>query len=422
MARKIEFLCLNCGRTDYGAYCSNCRYPLRVPEDQLSTLLAKRLLRCYHIDLKSNGELSFPYKELKTKLTMLSEQSEQLLAFDGVFRVRRYIQVIAVIATSQKSKSDIAKLVKEACISLRTERKKLFPGIKFIWITFYLLFEDNHSVEYLKQIKKSLSLKYRRGFVAYTGSLGIDVRHKKIHGSRLHRPELPEVKSALLQIGENAVVETAGEKAPPSVRKAVKEALRTQVIQRFIDFWNTWVGLALNSSLVAKRLADDKIDISEIIKFYFLSVMIAGILGRIMGNESNLPPIYPVVDEFLNCLFWLLVALFWVPMEHLILIAAKGKGRFRHAYFAKLYTIGITLPIITLIEGVALKLKASPETMHDLFVTVLPTLNFMLLVPFLSISYKMNPKRLQVLFIFIVPMLIIVLLLFVYFVSMLFAS
>jgi hypothetical protein len=71
------------------------------------------------------------------------------------------------------------------------------------------------------------------------------------------------------------VVETAGEKAPPSVRKAVKEALRTQVIQRFIDFWNTWVGLALNSSLVAKRLADDKINISEPIKFYFLSVVIA---------------------------------------------------------------------------------------------------------------------------------------------------
>jgi hypothetical protein len=145
-------------------------------------------------------------------------------------------------------------------------------------------------------------------------------------------------------------------------------------------------------------------------------------LGRILGNETKLPPIYPVVDEFLTCLFWLFVSLLWVPMEHLILKIAKGKGRFRHAYFAKLYTLGITLPIITLIEGVALKLKASPETMHDIFNGTVAFLNCSFSVPFLSISYKMNPNRMMRLFLIIVPMLFLVLLLFVYFVSTLFAS
>ena len=86
MSSKTEFLCPNCGNADFGAYCSKCSHSTRIPPEQLSVLLAQRLTtRCYYVNLKLSGEHSFPYKELKERLNTLSEQSTELLAFDGVY-------------------------------------------------------------------------------------------------------------------------------------------------------------------------------------------------------------------------------------------------------------------------------------------------------------------------------------------------
>ena len=398
MESETEFLCLNCGHIDRGSYCSKCSHSLRVSPEDLDVLLAKRLLqRCYYVDLKSSGDHPFPYKELITKLNVLSEKSNQLLAFDGVENCFEFIQIIAIIKASGMSASDIAKLVDQTCVSLRAEKKKVFPGIKSIRIKFCLLFQDGCPTEFFEQIGKNISSKRSGSGVIYFGSFGIDVVQKApCHtGSRIisflsslsslsHVSS--EVKAALEQIGECEVDEVAREKPVPSIWGAVREAFRRVVLKRFFDFWKTWCGLLANSSLTAKRLSNDKIEVSEILGFYFLSIVIAVIIGRILGSKSYFAvDIYPVVDEFLNCFYWLLVAFIWAPLEHLALKLLKGKGKLRHAYFAKLYTLGITLPITTLIEGVALKLNASPDTMRDLYVGGISFMNLMFAVPFMSI-------------------------------------
>lgn len=421
MESKTEFLCLNCGHIDRGSYCSKCSHSLRVSPENLDVLLAKRLLqRCYYVDLKSSGDHPFPYKELITKLNVLSEKSNQLLAFDGVENYFGFIQIIAIIKASGRSSSDIAKLVDQTCVSLRAEKKRVFPGIKFIRINFWLLFQDGCPAEFFEQIGKNISSKRYGSGVIYCGSFGIDVGQKapchtlnriiSFFSTLSH--ESAEVKAALEQIGECEVDEVSREKPVPTIWRAVREAFRREVLKRFSDFWKTWFGLLKNSSLLAKRISNDKIEVSELLGFFFLSIAIAGIIGRMLGSESYFAvDIYPVVDEFLTCFYWLLVAFMWAPLEHLALKLVKGKGKLRHAYFAKLYTMGITLPITTLIEGVAQKLDVSPDTMRSLHNGGTSVVNLMFAVTFLSICYKVKPNKVFQLFVLIVPLFILVIVL-----------
>ena len=118
MSNNDKFLCINCGRFDKGTYCSNCRHPLRIVKEQLNTLLAKRLIRYDYVDLKLDIEHSFPYKELTTKLCDLSDDSEELLAFEGLYSMNRFVLVIAMINADQRTESDVAQLAIDSCDTL----------------------------------------------------------------------------------------------------------------------------------------------------------------------------------------------------------------------------------------------------------------------------------------------------------------
>ena len=206
-----------------------------------------------------------------------------------------------------------------------------------------MIFQNDYPKSYLKQVKRNLPRSYRLGHVAFKGSVGIDVPGKKIYSGIFPETELKEIRSTLKQIGENK----DQRKELPTVRRGIWEAIKSKVFQQFVDFWNSWIGMASNPSLAAKQLADDKITAIEPIKFYFLSFAMATILEKLLGVKSfslskDLLKIesLPVVGEVLDYVFFLLVALVIAAINHLILKMGKGKGKYRHAFFANLYSLG----------------------------------------------------------------------------------
>jgi hypothetical protein len=165
--------------------------------------------------------------------------------------------------------------------------------------------------------------------------------------------------------------------------------------------------------ITAKRLASDKIDVGEPIRLYFLSIAVAGTIAKMLGCEISNPfSVYPVIDQLLNCLLWLLPALLFAGVNHLVLTLAGGKGRFRHAFYSQLYVVGITLPITTLIEGIALKVPMSDgiktTIMKSLYEFGFPFLNFQFARVFLSACYGVTPRRIEILVWLVVPLLVLV--------------
>jgi hypothetical protein len=345
---QSEFLCLNCGFTDTGTYCSNCASELRIKPSFLYILIARRLEKQGFFNLRTssnfNAKVIFPVDLLEN----LNKNSREILVLEESVAGTRNLKFLFLIEI------DLVYLEKWVAWSekvfLKMDGMKQDPSKERITnLSFILLFvcttiPSSGQLELIRsghKRKRAVSLRL----------VAVSPWERKISLSRF-LPYSEEVHAALNQIrlplkGDN-------------IKNIETNSSSNLIIHTFLAILEPikiyWQGFAkiTKPGILAKLIETEEISIlhpEKLVKYMLGSVFLTAIFTTLLDVKPGWIDIH-IADEITGVLLFSLAGMFNALIFHFPLKIFGGEGKFAHSIAASIYVSATFFPIFTLIEGV----------------------------------------------------------------------